>query len=305
MVRADFAGAFYEETDWKNPLEWIGLFMGLVLAIYISYCLIYSLRKGREPFHTKLTVLLILDFLKLFFSLMFRYLPSAPVAFDFLNGWCGLALLAFGIFVQFDFMAAILILVQIDMHYWVPRFRLVWSFLYFTLTFPCYFYLGTLGHEPPSWLKDISGLGRMLFGILCAAYDMIQGITSIVLLSRHLESKQKFTKKGETFVDSKQECTRLFLLSIITFLLTMSALVLDLYRVLETGPIAPIFGVLQTEIICVIAVVYYFQMQRVVKIVLKPKMKKSVPVAVAVCSIPSDTTQIVTQTTLLRSSLTK
>ena len=288
-------GLPYEEPDLNSYIEWMLLIGGIIIACLCIYCFLDSRRHGSRRYYKKLAAISLLNFVFIVSGLVFRYVPIAPAWVDFISYWSACLLLGLMIFVQFDFFAAILILAQVDIYQWVPRFRMVWSLLYLALTFPMYFLIGTLGQQPFSWIIGIYEYGRKIFSSLCAIYDLVQGITSIILLSRHLRQKSRFTVKGRHFTDNHKECTRLFQLTLTTFLLTLTALAIEIYEVFDYSPIVQKLGLFKIELVCTIAIFYYFQMLRVSSIVLSPRKEK---VATLVTRHASGTTTVQNETAL-------
>ena len=235
-------------------------------------------RQGRQRYYKKLAVGLMINFSYIVSSLLFRYIPDAPDGLHFFGYWCAYLLLAYGVYIQFDFFAAILILAQFDVRHLVPRFQWIWFVIYFVLTFPTYFLLGTLGQEPYPWVKKTWVYSKMAFGCCCALYDLAQGMTSIILLHRHLKSK--FTTQGKTFLDNYEKSKTLLRYTLITYGFTLSALAIDVYLSFNYSTSVQKLAILEVELISVIAMLYYFQMLRVASIVLKPRKTKAQPIPI-------------------------
>ena len=219
------------------------------------------------------------NFLFVLTCVLFRYIPAAPPWLDFITSWLTFFLVFYGIYIQFDFVAAVLILANIKIQMWVPRFRMIWSLLYFIAYLPTYFVLANIGHEPNALIKGIRMYTLLVFMVLSFLYDLTQGITCIVLLSRHCKSK--FNNSGKTFLDSLEECKLLFRLTMMCFTLTLTFLIIQLYLIfVDYSSRSQMFELFGFELLSMVFILYYFQMIRVSSIVLKPKVKKSHPIPI-------------------------
>ena len=275
MGRTTLSGSAFQEMDWGNPVVCLIFISGILIALVTISFVVDSQRHGNPRYYKKLTLMLFISFFALISCILFSFINSAPVWLDFLGGCLTFLLLGYGVFLQFEFLASVLILADIHVHNLVPRFQIVWSIICLILTLPVYFLVPTLGKEPFPWIYKEWVLGKMIFGGLCALYDICQGVVSLILLIWHLERKSKFTKQGDSFLNSQKECQKLFSLTLLTFLCNLSALCFDI-AVMFGPPIDTLLPrVVEQETVAIIAVLYYLQMIKVAKIVLRPKQKKA------------------------------
>ena len=268
LMRFTEDGVPFTETNWSDPIEWVILIVGALICISCLGCTYHALKRGKAWSQLQLTFLILLNFLVLLSRLIFRYVDTAPHWVDFFSDWSSPLLITLGLAVQFKLFSTILLLGDLDIRHLVPRLQMGWFAIYFLLMLPNYFTLGTLGKEPYPWIKGIREITRMIFGLICGVYDLVQGFASLILLARRrFKCRGKFNHQGRTFLDSLHECNNLILLNMAIFILIWIAISLNIYLIFYYS--ASLHVVLE-ESIAVLILLYYFQIIQVIHVAMKP-----------------------------------